>query len=38
MKFGYAHISTKDQNLGAQFDDLVAAGRDKVVSKKWPNP
>ncbi len=34
MKFGYARVSTRVQNLDAQLDVLVAAGCDKSVTEK----
>lgn len=34
MKFGYARVSTKDQNLDAQLDALSAARCDKIVTEK----
>lgn len=34
MKFGYARVSTRDQNLDAQLDALKTAGCEKVVTEK----
>jgi DNA invertase Pin-like site-specific DNA recombinase len=34
MKFGYARVSTRDQNLDAQLDALTAVGCDKIVTEK----
>ncbi len=34
MKFGYARVSTKDQNLEAQLDALASASCDKIITEK----
>ncbi len=34
MKFGYARVSTRDQNLEAQIDALAAASCDRIVTEK----
>jgi DNA invertase Pin-like site-specific DNA recombinase len=34
MKYGYARISTVDQNASSQTDALIAAGCDKIVSEQ----
>ena len=33
MKFGYARVSTRDQNLNMQIDDLVADGCQKIFQE-----
>lgn len=34
MKFGYARVSSKDQNLARQMDSLTKAGCEKIYSEK----
>ncbi|MDY6826525.1 MAG: recombinase family protein [Bacillota bacterium] len=34
MKFDYARVSTRDQNLEAQLDALAPAGCDKIITEK----
>lgn len=34
MKFGYARVSTKDQNMDRQIDSLTAQGCDRIFSEK----
>lgn len=34
MKVGYAHVSTREQNLEAQTDALTRVGCDKIYSEK----
>ncbi len=33
MKYGYARVSTKDQNITLQIDDLLAQGCDKIIDE-----
>jgi DNA invertase Pin-like site-specific DNA recombinase len=33
MKFGYARVSTRDQNLNLQIDDLLADGCEKIFQE-----
>ena len=33
MKFGYARVSTRDQNLNLQIDDLLANGCEKIFQE-----
>ena len=34
MHFGYARVSTEDQNLSLQTDELTAAGCEKIYMEK----
>lgn len=34
MKFGYARVSTQDQNLGLQIEALTQAGCEKIFGDK----
>lgn len=34
MKFGYARVSTKDQNLNLQIEALEKAGCEKIYQEK----
>ncbi len=34
MKFGYARVLTKDQNMETQLDALAIAGCDKIVTER----
>lgn len=35
MIFGYARVSSKDQNLGRQLKELEAFGCERIYQEKW---
>ena len=35
MKFGYARVSTTDQKLESQIENLKAAGAEKIYQEKF---